>query len=119
MKLFRFLIRYGSGEKRLSKSDIQRTLAAGLVQVDRVLEKNGDVEIGKFTNVSLDGVLLRDHQPVYLMMNKPAGYLSATKDDEHPTVIELVDGFGELHLAGRLDRATTGLLLLTNDGDWV
>ena len=118
MKLFRFLIRYGSGEKRLSKSDIQRTLATGLVKVDGVLEKDGNVEIGKFTSVSLDGVLLREHQPVYLMMNKPAGYLSATKDDEHPTVMELVDGFGELHLAGRLDRATTGLLLLTNDGDW-
>ena len=54
------------------------------------------------------------------MLHKPAGYLSATTDPRHPTVIELIDlPLREgLHLAGRLDRASTGLLLLTNDGRW-
>ena len=55
------------------------------------------------------------------MLYKPAGYVSCTVGQGQPTVMELVgDGFGEeeLHIAGRLDRGTTGLLLLTNDGAW-
>ena len=54
------------------------------------------------------------------MLHKPAGHLSATSDPEHPVVIDLIDHplRHELHLAGRLDRASTGLLLLTNHGRW-
>ena len=96
-------------------------LAAGRVTVDGVVEKNTQREIGEFTQVYLDGALLRDTQAIYLMIHKPAGYLSATIDDQHPTVMELIDKNAipeELHIAGRLDRATTGLLILTNDGKW-
>jgi len=54
------------------------------------------------------------------MMNKPAGYVSATVDDESETVVSLIDEpYAEvLHLAGRLDKQSTGLLVLTNDGGW-
>ncbi|GAA0790463.1 hypothetical protein GCM10009109_17940 [Marinobacterium sediminicola] len=54
------------------------------------------------------------------MLHKPAGYLSATSDPEHKTVLELLPSTlrPKLHIAGRLDRATTGLLILTNDGLW-
>lgn len=52
------------------------------------------------------------------MLHKPAGYLSATTDPQHPTVMELIDEPTTLHIAGRLDRASTGLLILTNDGIW-
>ncbi|HSH12612.1 MAG TPA: 16S rRNA pseudouridine(516) synthase [Desulfurivibrionaceae bacterium] len=56
----------------------------------------------------------------YLMMNKPAGILSATTDPSHTTVIDILDtpDSGALHIAGRLDRASTGLLILTNNGVW-
>ncbi len=71
--------------------------------------------------VELDGVVLqRPERALYLMLHKPAGYLSATSDPEHPTVIDLIDDADKhsLHLVGRLDRSTTGLVLLTNDGRW-
>jgi 16S rRNA pseudouridine516 synthase len=54
------------------------------------------------------------------MLNKPAAVVSATKDAEHTTVIDILqrDDREQLHIAGRLDFNSTGLLLLSNDGDW-
>jgi len=117
MRLDRFLAQHTHHGRR----GIRPMLAAGRVTVDGIIEKNTQREIGEFTQVSLDGKILRHTQAIYLMMHKPAGYLSATIDKQHPTVMELIDKDDipeELHIAGRLDRATTGLLLLTNDGTW-
>ncbi|MDC0088217.1 pseudouridine synthase [Akkermansiaceae bacterium] len=114
MKLSRFLIHHTPHGKK----EVRRLLAAGRVCVEGTLEKDSQYEIGDFTQVTLDGVSLRENKAVYLMLNKPAGYLSATTDPEHPTVMELIDEPETLHIAGRLDRASTGLLLLTNDGKW-
>jgi len=86
--------------------------------VDGKMERDSQSDIGDFTQVTLDDLVLRDTSAVYLMLNKPAGYLSATVDDEHRTVMELIDTPETLHIAGRLDRASTGLLILTNDGKW-
>lgn len=80
--------------------------------------RDGAALVSEFAYVSLDGSLLAAKQATYIMLHKPAGYLSATKDPEHPTVMELVDESEDLHIAGRLDRASTGLLILTNDGKW-
>jgi 16S rRNA pseudouridine516 synthase len=57
---------------------------------------------------------------MYIMMHKPHGYVSATRDTKRPTVLSLIEleSKEQLHLAGRLDFSTTGLLLLTNDGRW-
>ena len=54
------------------------------------------------------------------MMNKPIGVVSATKDEQHKTVMDLIDNenAADLHIVGRLDLNSSGLLLLTNDGDW-
>ncbi len=114
MKLSRFLYHHC----RCGKNEIRRILAAGRIRVDGQLEKDSQREIGDFTHVTFDGKLLRDTSPVYLMLHKPAGYLSATTDPQHPTVMELIDEKETLHIAGRLDRASTGLLILTNDGKW-
>ena len=114
MKLTRFLFHHAS----LGRKEARIVLSAGKVYVDGEVQRDGSAQIGDFTQVSLDGALLRKKRAVYIMLNKPAGYLSATTDPEHPTVMELIDEPEELHLAGRLDRASTGLLLLTNDGKW-
>jgi len=82
----------------------------------KVLE-DGSLAVGKFDRVEVDGEVLQAHTPRYLMMHKPLGVVSATSDNEHQTVIDLIDEdwAGGLHLAGRLDRFTTGLVILTND----
>lgn len=116
MRLDRFLIRRGLH----SGKEVARLLADGRVTLGDEVETNGLRKIDRFSRIVLDGEVLQAQQAIYLMLHKPAGYLSATTDPQHPTVIELIDHplRNELHLAGRLDRATTGLLLLTNDGRW-
>lgn len=77
--------------------------------------------VSRFDEIRCDGeILQRGKERLYLMLNKPVGILSATSDPEHRTVIDLIDhpDKKELHLAGRLDRSSTGLVLLTNDGTW-
>ncbi|MEO5915986.1 MAG: pseudouridine synthase [Luteolibacter sp.] len=116
MRLDRFLIRRGIH----SGKEVVRLLADGRVKLDGEIETNGLRKIDRFSWIELDDEILQSHEAIYLMLHKPAGYLSATTDPLHPTVIELIDHplRAELHLAGRLDRASTGLLLLTNDGRW-
>lgn len=81
-----------------------------------VVEERG-IAVGKFDLVEVAGEVLQARTPRYVMMHKPAGVVSATVDDEHQTVIDLIEEewASELHLAGRLDRFTTGLVILTND----
>ena len=116
MRLDRFLTRRGTH----SGKEVAQLLVASRVKVGGDVEGNGLRKIDRFSRVELDGEILQEHEAVYLMLHKPAGYLSATRDPLHPTVLELIDHplRDELHLAGRLDRASTGLLLLTNDGRW-
>ena len=116
MRLDRFL------ESRLVSSarSVRLMLAAAVVCVDGVVERDGRRPVGKFSRIEADGKLLQSRAPVYLMLHKPRGCVSATRDGKHRSVLDLVDHpqRGELHLAGRLDFNTTGLLLLSNDGEW-
>ena len=116
MRLDRFLIRRNIHTCK----EVSRLLSEGRVSVDGAVEINGLRRIDRFSRVDLDLEILQEKEAVYLMLHKPGGYLSATSDPQHPTVMELIDHplRDELHLAGRLDRASTGLLLLTNDGRW-
>lgn len=116
MRLDRFLTRRGTHACK----EVARLLSEGHVRVGGAVETSGLRRIDRFSRVELDGEILQEHEAVYLMLHKPAGWLSATTDPLHPTVMELIDHplRDELHLAGRLDRASTGLLLLTNDGRW-
>ena len=70
--------------------------------------------------IALDGEILGGRRRIVLMLNKPAGFVTATEDAEERTVMELLpEGYRHLDLkpVGRLDKATEGLLLFTNDGD--
>jgi 16S rRNA pseudouridine516 synthase len=116
MRLDRFLVRRGIHSSR----QVAGMLEDGAVRVDGQIERAGKREINRFSMIEINGEVLQAEQAIYLMLHKPAGYLSATSDPVHPTVLQLIDHplRDELHLAGRLDRASTGLLLLTNDGRW-
>jgi len=95
-------------------------IAAGRVRVaDRVVT-DPRVWVDRFVDVCLDDQQLQGRTAHYLMLHKPPGYLSATEDPQHPTVLELLPQalHPQLHIGGRLDRSTSGLLILTNDGLW-
>ena len=73
-------------------------------------------------NIAIDGKRIEQIGNHYVMLNKPNGYVCANTDSEHPTVFDLFHNKpatrNTLHVAGRLDIDTTGLVLITNDGDW-
>jgi 16S rRNA pseudouridine516 synthase len=116
MRLDRFI------ESKLSYS--ARTVRELLVQRKIILNgiaiSEGRGRITEFCRVEVDGKLLQARQAIYLMLHKPKGCVSATIDAKNKTVLDLIDisEKDSLHLAGRLDFNTTGLLLLTNDGKW-
>ena len=95
-------------------------LARGRIVVDDIVATDINQVIEQFSHVSLDGQTLQANNPVYVMLNKPAGVVSATKDEQHRTVIDLLERAdrNDLHIVGRLDFNSTGLLLLSNDGRW-
>jgi 16S rRNA pseudouridine516 synthase len=96
-------------------------LLEGRVSIDDTIIRDHRFPVSRFEKIVCNGeVLQKGQEKLYLMLNKPAGILSATSDPEHRTVLDLVDhpDKGSLHLAGRLDRSSTGLVLLTNDGSW-
>lgn len=117
MRLDRFL----SNQPSLNRQDARLLIAAGRVRVDGRIVRDGVFEVREFSRIELDGELLQAGKPArYFMLHKPAGVVSATCHDQHPTALDLLDepDKHELHLAGRLDLTTTGLLLITNDGLW-
>ncbi|SER98458.1 pseudouridine synthase [Halopseudomonas bauzanensis] len=116
MRLDRFLALH----TQHSQQTARLLIAAGRVSVNERIVRDGQQRIDRFTRVQLDDAVLQQHNALYLMLYKPGGYLSATCDPVHPTVMELLAEplRQQLHLAGRLDRSTTGLLILTNDGLW-
>lgn len=104
----------------LSTNAVRHLFAARRVKLNGVVAVHGHRLITRFCRVEVDDEVLQARQPLYLMMHKPRGCVSATVDDRNPTVLDLIGlpNKSELHLAGRLDFNTTGLLLLTNDGAW-
>lgn len=114
------LDRYLSRTLGINRRDVKPLLAQGRVQVDGRSVGATDHLIDEFSHVSFDDRVLQAKLPVYLMFHKPVGILSATSDPQHTTVIDMLQrpDKDDLHIVGRLDRGSSGLLLLTNDGRW-
>lgn len=104
----------------INRREVHLLLAQGRVWVDGNIANNVQQLIDEFMHVSLDGQVLQAKTPRYIMMHKPAGVVSATRDAKHKTIINLLpeNDNNNLHIVGRLDFNSTGLLLLTNDGRW-
>lgn len=116
MRLDRFLTQ----QTRQSSRQVRQFLLAGRVCVDDVVTRDGSLKMGPMLRITLDGRVLQAGQAKYFMLHKPVGVVSATKDTKHRTVTDLfaAEVRNDLHIAGRLDLNTTGLMLLTNDGRW-
>ena len=107
----------------LSRQEARKRILQGAVTVDGVGVTQIDRRVDETAAVvTLDGAVLRYQKYQYFMLHKPAGVLTATEDRDQKTVLDLFPPqLQRLKLvpAGRLDKDTTGLLLLTNDGDFV
>ncbi|SDZ78491.1 16S rRNA pseudouridine(516) synthase RsuA [Microbulbifer marinus] len=104
----------------LSRAEVKRAARAERITVNDEVVTDPATKIAATDTLCLDGEPLMEPGPRYLMLHKPLGYVCATKDSEHPTVLDLIDepNKHKLHIAGRLDIDTTGLVLLTDDGQW-
>lgn len=113
------LDKYLAETAQCTRSEAKALLAKGRVTVNGAVCKKGDTQLKEADAVAVDGKALAYRQFVYLMLNKPEGVVSASTDKRDTTVVDLVgDAYPrrELFPAGRLDKTSTGFVLLTDDG---
>lgn len=102
-----------------SRREADELITQGLVEVNGKVVTEMGYQVQKTDRVVFDGQSITPEKPVYVLLNKPKGYISTTKDERaRKTVMDLVANASPYRLfpVGRLDRQTTGLILLTNDG---
>ncbi|MBQ6815657.1 MAG: rRNA pseudouridine synthase [Clostridia bacterium] len=118
MRLDKFL----SNNTHFSRSEIKIALRRSNITVNGAIVRSGDGKIDPESDeVLINGNVVRNFEKVYLVINKPSGIISASADKTRKTVVDLVpDEYKHLDLfpVGRLDRDTTGLLIITNDGEF-
>lgn len=115
IRLDKFLKDMGIGTRKEVKEYIRKKL----VQVNDVVIRNDDYKINEETDiVKFNNEVIKYEKYIYLMLNKPAGVVSATFDNKDKTVIDLIDDYKHLNLFpfGRLDKDSEGLLIISNDG---
>ena len=115
MRLDKYLVSTGE----FSRKEAAKVIRAGRVSVDGAPERKPERHIDTLAHVSVDGKELEYKEFRYIMLNKPAGYVSSTDDPGAPTVLELLpEKYAKMGFfpCGRLDRDTVGLMIMTNDG---
>lgn len=117
MRIDKFLANMGVG----TRNEVKQLLKKGFVNVNEQVIKSAKTHIEPENDkISVRGELIEYVENVYIMLNKPKGYISATEDHHSKTVIDLIPEYQHLNIfpVGRLDKDTEGLLLITNDGDF-
>ena len=103
-----------------TRSEVKKIVRTGSVTVDGNEVKKPETKIDeKLSIVRVDGRQIKYNKYEYYMLNKPKGFVSATTDREHKTVVDIISSSEKKDLfpVGRLDIDTEGLLLITNDGE--
>ena len=115
------LDKYLSDAGICSRSDARKIIRAGRISVDGIAVTKPEAKIDEGARVTADGIPVTWSRERYYMLYKPAGIITATEDESQKTVLDLFpkELRKGLSPAGRLDKDTTGLLLLSTDGDWI
>lgn len=100
-----------------SRTQVKKLVKSGRVTVDGVVAPSSDIRVDENTvHIEVDGIPVNYEQYVYYMLNKPSGYITAT-EGRVPVVMDLIEEtYKGMFPCGRLDKDTTGLLLIMNDG---
>ncbi|MFZ7200841.1 16S rRNA pseudouridine(516) synthase RsuA [Avibacterium avium] len=117
MRLDKFL----AEQTGLTRSQANKALRQSAVQINGKIEKSGATKVSAEDEIYFEGERLTWFEAGhYIMLNKPQGYVCSNDDGDYPTIYQFFDYplAGKLHSAGRLDVDTTGLVLLTDDGQW-
>ncbi len=118
MRLDKFI----SSQLNISRKDARAAILRGRAAVDGTTVRAADFKIDENADsVTFDGQALSYKKHIYIIMNKPRGVLSASDDKRQPTVIDIIPEKlrrNGLFPVGRLDKDTTGLLIITDDGDF-
>lgn len=111
-----------SSQTGYSRKEVKDLVKQKRIKVNNQISIKSDVKVDpEVDEITLDNEKIEVKKYVYLMLNKPKGYISATEDNTQPTVLDLIPTkylHRNLFPAGRLDKDTTGLMLITDDGDF-
>lgn len=110
-----------SGSGRFTRSEAKSLIQSGCVLVDNVPVRRGETKIDRSSVVLVKGRVIETDEFVYYMMNKPADYISSSRDEKYPAVTNLLPKHLRqrgLFPVGRLDADVSGLLILTDDGQF-
>lgn len=104
----------------LTRSEAIQKIKDGEVNINGNLVTNEATQVHEKNTVLLNGVRLKARDFRYILMHKPAGTICSNVDEVYPSLFNYleVENVSELHIAGRLDADTTGLVLITDDGSW-
>lgn len=110
-----------SSQEKYSRKEVKKLISSHKVLLNGEIVKSSDVKVNVGNDeIVIEGIKLNVKRKIYLVLNKPQGYVSATTDKRDKTVLELVpEEFNKRNLfpAGRLDKNTTGLMIITDDGE--
>ncbi len=107
---------------KLTRTGAKKVLKQKRVKINNQFIQNAATKINPSNDeIMLDNKVIKYQKYIYIALNKPIDYLSATKDSSAKTIMALLKEYQhiDLSIVGRLDKDTTGLILLTNDGDWL
>ena len=116
MRLDKFICK----STELTRTEAKRLLKSGKVRVNGEVSKNAAMQVHENNDITVEGQHLVARESRYIMLHKPVDTICSNVDEGYPSLFHLVDvdkAF-DMHVAGRLDADTTGLVLITDDGRW-